>query len=163
MKKLLKADQIKVFPAASTVEYAKGRYEQLILAVQAKASAWVTGTSYVADDIVSNGDKIYKCITNHTASAAFATDAAKWEVVASVNIVVKNDAGTTLKTEAVALSASSIVQFQVDLVGFDEKFSVTFPAYVSVTVVLADSRDIDVADVEPLPVPVKIHSVTNLE
>lgn len=114
MKKLLKADMIKAFPAATTVEYAKGVYEQLILAVQPSAT---------------------------------------WVAEPTASIVVKNDAGVTLKTVAVPLSAGAHAQFQVDLVAFDGKFSVTFPAYASVIAILADSRDIDVADVEDLPVP----------
>lgn len=123
MKKLLKADMIKAFPAATTVEYSKADYEQLILAVQ-------PNTTWVAEP--------------------------------SASIVVKNDAGVTLKTVAVALSATAHEQFQVDLVGFDKKFSVTFPAYVSVIAILADKRDIDVADVEGLPVPVVINSTIEL-
>ena len=123
MKKLLKADMIKAFPAATTVEYSKADYEQLILAVQPNPT---------------------------------------WVAEPSASIVVKNDAGVTLKTVAVALSANAHEQFQVDLVGFDEKFSVTFPAYVSVIAILADKRDIDVADVEGLPVPVVINSTLDL-
>lgn len=42
------------------------------------ASAWVTGTAYVADDRVTNGGLTYICISDHTASASFATDAARW-------------------------------------------------------------------------------------
>lgn len=162
MKKLLKADMIKAFPVVTTVEYAKADFEQLILAVLANVAAWVTGTTYVADDLVSNGGKVYKCVTGHTASAAFATDAAKWEVVASVSIVVKNDAAETLKTVVLDLAADLHAQFQVDLVAFDEKFSVTFPAYVDVVAILADKRDIDVADVEGLPVPAVINPTIDL-
>lgn len=156
MKKLLKADMIKAFPAATTVEYAKEDFEQLILAVQSKIVAWVTGTSYASGDFVSNGGKNYKCVTAHTASAAFATDAAKWEEVTTASIVLKNDAGVTLKTEVVSLEG--INQFQVDLVAFDAKFSATFPASVGVIAILADKRDIDVADVEAEPVPAVIHN-----
>lgn len=162
MKRLLKADEFKAFPAATTVEYAKEDYEQLIFAVQANVDAWVTGTTYVADDLVSNAGKVYKCITGHTASAAFATDVAKWEVVASVNIVVKNDAGVTLRTEVVPLTATTHVQFQVDLTRFDEKFSVTFPVSVNVTAILADKRDVDTADVEELPVPAVINDTLDV-
>ena len=151
MKKLLKADMIKAFPVATTVEYAKEDFEQLILAVQAKIVAWVTGTVYALGDFVSNGGKNYKCTTAHTASAAFATDVANWEEVKTASIVLKNDAAVTLKTEVVSLEG--INQFQVDLVAFDAKFSATFPASVGVIAILADKRDIDVADVEGLPVP----------
>lgn len=162
MKKLLKADMIKAFPIATTVEYSKADYEQLILAVQANVAAWVTGSTYVANDLVSNGGKVYKCITGNTASATFAADAAKWEVVASVSIVVKNDAAKTLKTVVLDLVADLHAQFQVDLVAFDEKFSVTFPAPVDVVAILADKRDIDIADVEDLPVPAIINSTIEL-
>lgn len=124
MKKLLKADEFKAFPAVTTVEYAKADYEQLILAVQPSAT---------------------------------------WVAEPSASIVVKNDAGVTLRTVAVPLSANAHVQFQVDLVEFDEKFSVTFPAYASVIAVLADKRDISTADVEALPVPAQINSVLDLD
>lgn len=87
---------------------------------------------------------------------------ATWVAEPSASIVVKNDAGVTLKTVAVALSAAAFDQFQVNLVAFDEKFSVTFPAYVDVVVVLGDKRDIDVADVEKLPIPAKINPVISL-
>lgn len=45
------------------------------------SEAWKTGTEYKEGDFVTNGDLLYICIENHTASAAFETDAAKWEVV----------------------------------------------------------------------------------
>ena len=35
---------------------------------------WTTGTSYVVDDVVSNGGQSYVCVKNHTASPAFVTD-----------------------------------------------------------------------------------------
>lgn len=123
MKKFLKADQIKAFVAATTVEYAKEDYEQLILSVKPNAT---------------------------------------WVAEPSASIVVKNDAGVTLKTVSVALAANAFEQFQVNLVAFDEKFSVTFPAYVDVVVVLGDKRDIDVADTEELPIPVVIHDTISL-
>ena len=118
MKKLLKADMIKAFPAATTVEYAKADFEQLILAVQANAT---------------------------------------WVAEPTATIVVKNDAAETLKTVVLDMAVDLHAQFQVDLVAFDEKFSVTFPAYVDVVAILADKRDIDVADVEELPVPAIIN------
>lgn len=41
--------------------------------------AWVTGTAYALNDVVSSGGRWYKCTTAHTASAAFSTDqASKW-------------------------------------------------------------------------------------
>jgi len=123
MKKILKADLIKAFLAATTVEYAKEDYEQLILSVQPNAT---------------------------------------WVAEPAAEILVKNDAGVTLKTVSVPLSASAFEQFQVDLVAFDEKFSITIPAYVDVVAVLADKRDIDEADVEELPVPAVIHSTLDL-
>jgi hypothetical protein len=42
------------------------------------ASAWVTATAYKAGDFVSNGGTTYIALSDHTASAAFATDAARW-------------------------------------------------------------------------------------
>lgn len=41
-------------------------------------AAWVTATAYKVGDLVTNAGTTYYCITAHTASAAFATDAAKW-------------------------------------------------------------------------------------
>jgi len=124
MKRLLKADAFKAFPVTSAVEYAKGDYEQLILAVQPSAT--------YADE-------------------------------ASVSIVLKNDAGVTLHTEVVPLSADAHMQFQVDLPRFDEKFSATFDAFVNVIAILADKRDIDTADVEELPVPAIVNPVLELD
>ena len=47
---------------------------------------WAATTSYVVDDVISNGGKSYICVINHTASAAFATDKGanppKWQLVA---------------------------------------------------------------------------------
>lgn len=43
-------------------------------------TTWVTATAYIVGDIVKDGTTYYYCITAHTASAAFATDSAKWEV-----------------------------------------------------------------------------------
>jgi len=46
---------------------------------------WVTGTTYVADDVISFGGKSYICIKNHTANAEFNADYAdaipKWDIV----------------------------------------------------------------------------------
>jgi hypothetical protein len=46
---------------------------------------WATGTTYVADDVVSFGGKSYICIKNHTASAEFNIDfedaIPKWDIV----------------------------------------------------------------------------------
>lgn len=124
MKRLLKADEFKAFPVATTVEYAKEDYEQLILAVQ-PSSAYVAETS--------------------------------------ASLVIKNDAGVTLRTEVVPLTATTHVQFQVDLTRFDEKFSVTLPAYVNVIAILADKHDVDTADVEDLPVPAVVNPVLELD
>lgn len=45
------------------------------------APAWVTATAYKKDDFVTNDGKLYICLTANTASAAFATDDAKWEEI----------------------------------------------------------------------------------
>lgn len=45
------------------------------------AADWVTGTAYKVNDFVKNDSKTYVCVTVHNASAAFATDAAKWEEI----------------------------------------------------------------------------------
>lgn len=41
--------------------------------------AWAAGTKYAVGDIVKESAKTYICQVGHTASEAFATDAAKWE------------------------------------------------------------------------------------
>lgn len=46
-----------------------------------EAAAWATGTKYAVGDFVTQNDLTYVCIEAHTASAAFETDAAKWEVL----------------------------------------------------------------------------------
>lgn len=43
--------------------------------------AWATGTTYKVNEFVTNGGKTYVCLEAHNASAAFATDAAKWEEI----------------------------------------------------------------------------------
>lgn len=45
------------------------------------SEAWKTGTGYKEGDFVTSGDLLYICVEDHTASAAFETDAAKWEIV----------------------------------------------------------------------------------
>ena len=46
---------------------------------------WSTGTSYLIDDVVSNGGKSYICVVNHTAAGLFNTDLdfvpSKWNIV----------------------------------------------------------------------------------
>ena len=47
---------------------------------------WQVGTTYIVDDVVSNGGKSYICVVNHTASSEFNTDLSiipsKWNIVA---------------------------------------------------------------------------------
>jgi len=49
---------------------------------------WTTSTTYVVDDVVTNGGKTYICVLAHTSSALFATDLAggagttKWNLIA---------------------------------------------------------------------------------
>ena len=45
------------------------------------SETWATGKAYKEGDFVTSGDLLYICVEDHTASAAFATDEAKWEVV----------------------------------------------------------------------------------
>jgi len=49
----------------------------------APVAAWVTGTAYVANDLVLNSGNVYKCLEAHTAGATFAADlsANKWVLV----------------------------------------------------------------------------------
>lgn len=50
---------------------------------------WVTGTAYEVGDHVYTGEAQYRCVTAHTASALFSTDAAKWSKLTYT--VVSND------------------------------------------------------------------------
>lgn len=52
--------------------------------IQVAYSAWVTGTSYVLGNLVTESGSYYRCIVAHTAAAAFATDLASgyWEATA---------------------------------------------------------------------------------
>jgi hypothetical protein len=43
---------------------------------------WATGTGYVKDDVVRYSGSSYVCLTGHTASAAFVSDASKWDLMA---------------------------------------------------------------------------------
>ena len=47
---------------------------------------WTIGTSYLVDDVISNGGKSYICVINHTAATSFDTDLdaipTKWNIVA---------------------------------------------------------------------------------
>ena len=47
---------------------------------------WQVGTTYIVDDVISNGGKSYICVVNHTASSEFNTDLSfvpsRWNIVA---------------------------------------------------------------------------------
>ena len=42
---------------------------------------WATGTAYVSGDYVVSGNKLYKCINDHTSTTDIDTDIANWELV----------------------------------------------------------------------------------
>ena len=42
---------------------------------------WTTATTYVKDDVIRQGGKLFLCVTGHTASADFTTDSANWNLV----------------------------------------------------------------------------------
>ena len=46
--------------------------------------AWLTGTTYVKDDVIRQGGKVFLCVTGHTASADFTTDntSGYWQLTA---------------------------------------------------------------------------------
>lgn len=43
---------------------------------------WATGTGYVKDDVVRHSGSSYVCLTGHTSSSAFVSDANKWDLMA---------------------------------------------------------------------------------
>ncbi|MEG2760163.1 MAG: hypothetical protein RR921_02380 [Mucinivorans sp.] len=47
----------------------------------AESTPWASGTKYIAGQFVVSNVLTYICIADHTASAAFETDAAKWKIV----------------------------------------------------------------------------------
>jgi hypothetical protein len=58
---------------------------------------WATATTYAVNDHVNSGDRVYRCTTAHTSSAAFATDlASKWTAVDATNLSVANNTATTV-------------------------------------------------------------------
>jgi hypothetical protein len=46
--------------------------------VASSLPVWITATSYLVNDVVVQGAKIYKCTVAHTAGATFTGDAANW-------------------------------------------------------------------------------------
>ncbi len=48
-------------------------------AIDNAVKAWATGTDFLVNDYVKDSNKIFKCITNHTAGSTFALDAAYWQ------------------------------------------------------------------------------------
>lgn len=134
MKKHLKADEIKILSITSGGAVAKGDYEQMIVAVQPSA-AWVAEPD--ADVVITHCDTV-------------------------------GGTYTALRTVNVALAADAHVQFQVDLVGAKKFLKLAFernatPADLLVgDLVLADKRDVNVADTEELPIPAIIHPVLDI-
>ncbi len=53
----------------------------MVIAQDLVTAAWVASKEYTKDTFVTQGGKTYVCTTAHTSSAAFATDAAKWEEI----------------------------------------------------------------------------------
>jgi hypothetical protein len=54
------------------------------------ANAWVTGTLYVIGSLVQNAGTNYRCIVEHQASAAFATDSANWVSIGTPAVLLSS-------------------------------------------------------------------------
>lgn len=54
--------------------------------------AWVSGTTYAPNDMVEYSGNVYIALEAHTASSAFSTDNAKWQIIA--NSSISTDAAT---------------------------------------------------------------------
>ena len=134
MKKLLKADEIKLFAVSDDVAFDKENYEQLILAVS-RSAAWVAEES--ATLTISHSSTL---------------------------------AGTYVEFKEFTLApgADEALQFQVNLVGAEQFIKVvseqnaTPAILLDAVAVLADSRDVDTADVEELPVPAVVHDTLDV-
>lgn len=50
--------------------------------------AWATATLYIVGSLVSNGGTNYRCVTEHTSSAAFATDSANWTSIGTPAVLL---------------------------------------------------------------------------
>jgi hypothetical protein len=70
---------------------------------------WATGTAYAVNDHVNSGDRLYRCTTAHTSSAAFATDlASKWTAVDAANLSVANNTATTVDVASSAGTSATV-------------------------------------------------------
>ena len=134
MKKLLKADEIKLFAVGDSVAFDKENYEQLILAVS-RSAAWVaeeSATLTISHSSTEGGNYV------------------------------------EFKGFTLAPVADEALQFQVNLVGAEQFIKVvseqnaTPAILLDAVAVLADSRDVDTADVEELPVPAVVHDTLDV-
>lgn len=129
MKKLLKADEIKIFSITAGAAVAKADYEQLILAIS-RSAVWAAETD--ADVIITT------CATSGGTYAPFKT------------INVAPGAGEIVQFQVNLVGALDYIK-----IAFEQNAT---PADLLVgDAVLADKRDVDTADVEELPVPAVIH------
>lgn len=129
MKKMLKADEIKIFSIASGVAVAKADYEQLILAVQ-RSAVWAAETD--ADVTITH------------------SDASNGTFTAFKVINVAPGAGESVQFQVNLVGVKDFFK-----ITFEQNAT---PADLLVgDAVLADDRDVDTADVEELPVPAVIH------
>ena len=55
------------------------------------SDAWAASKAYVAGDYVINNNALYRCTADHTSSADFATDTAKWESVKITDVLKTAD------------------------------------------------------------------------
>ena len=134
MKKLLKADEIKLFAINDGVAFDKEVYEQLIIAV-GRSAAWVaeeSATLTISHSSAVDGDYV------------------------------------EFKEFTLAPGEDESLQFQVNLVGAEQFIKIeseqnaTPAVLLEGVAVLADSRDVDTADVEELPVPAVVHDVLDV-
>lgn len=134
MKKLLKADEIKLFAINDGVAFDKEVYEQLILAV-GRSDAWVaeeSATLTISHSSTEDGDYV------------------------------------EFKEFTLAPGEDESLQFQVNLVGAEQFIKIeseqnaTPAVLLEGVAVLADSRDVDTADVEEMPVPAVIHDTLDV-
>lgn len=134
MKKLLKADEIKLFAISDNVAFDKEVYEQLILAVS-RSAAWAAEES------------------------------------ATLTVSHSSTEGGTyveFKEFTLAPGVDESLQFQVNLVGTEQFIKIVSQQNGASAIllegvaVLADSRDVDTADVEEQPVPAVIHDTLDV-
>ena len=72
---------------------------------------WQASTSYVVDDVITNGGKTYICVIAHTSSALFATDVAGGLGVTKWNLMSDGQAWRGSWANAALYNPGDLIQY----------------------------------------------------